>query len=173
MVPLGPEHVVFQEGDVLSHHLDKGLAERGGPGCHSCPDWSTFLAAERPDSQSLPPAARGGQAYLAGRPPSGILTITATAPLLTRLGQAPPVSSHILHIGTLLLASVLQRRETKAQRGWVTCPKSRSSLQASLSARPLHQLSPCCSALLSVLDGMNAAHFQALDGRSPPQRGLP
>lgn len=145
MVPLSLKHVVFQEGDVMPHHLDEGLAERAdGRDATSATDWSTFPAApprpaETPGPQSPPPKGSWrGRGYSAERSPSRTLTMTVTGlvkPLL--------VSSHILPIRTLFLASVLQRRETKAQRGWITCPKSHSSLQASLSTWPLYQLSPC------------------------------
>lgn len=114
-------------------------------GAHS---WLRSLGQRRPDSQSLPPAARRGQAYGAGRPPAGILTITAAAPSPAGLAKPLLGSSHVLPTGTRPLASILQRGEPEAERGWVTCPGSRGSLQASLSTGPLHQLPPCRSALL-------------------------
>lgn len=46
MVPLSLNHVVFQEGDVVPHHLDECLVERGeSGGATSAMDQSTFLAA--------------------------------------------------------------------------------------------------------------------------------
>lgn len=98
MVPLSPKHVVFQEGDVAPHHLDEGLAERADSrDATSATDWSAFLAApprpaERPGPQSPPPKGSWrDRGYLAGRSPSGTLTMTVTG--LVKPLLCPPKSS--------------------------------------------------------------------------------